>query len=149
MGVGGQRHAPAAVPPWKTRHPLYRRLSGPHGRYGRVRNISPPPGFDFRVVQPVASRHTDCAIPTHGLMPVVSIMYLAGFFCYFSFVMLSYVQHLVQLECASDISVRHRRGMASYIWSRHYGFFYRMLRGGLFYILRNLHWKYSTVLPKA
>jgi len=21
-GVGGQRHAPAAVPPWKTRYPL-------------------------------------------------------------------------------------------------------------------------------
>ena len=25
MGVGGQRHAPAALPPGKTRYPLYRR----------------------------------------------------------------------------------------------------------------------------
>ena len=27
--VGGQRHAPAALPPGKTRYPLYRRLGGP------------------------------------------------------------------------------------------------------------------------
>ena len=26
MGVGGQRHTPAALPPGKTRYPLYRRL---------------------------------------------------------------------------------------------------------------------------
>jgi hypothetical protein len=44
-------------PPGKTRHPLYRRLGGPQGRSGRVRKISPPPGFDPRTVQPVASRH--------------------------------------------------------------------------------------------
>ena len=76
----------------------------------------PPPGFDPRTVQPVANPHTDCAIPVNGLMPVVLIMNLAGFFsCYFTFVMLSYVQNLVQLECASNISIRHRRGVASYI----------------------------------
>ena len=33
-GVGGQRHAPAALPPGKTRYPLYRRLGGPQGRSG-------------------------------------------------------------------------------------------------------------------
>ena len=58
-GVGGQRHAPAALPPANTRYPLYSRLDGPQGRSGRVRNISPPPGFDPRTVQPVASRYTD------------------------------------------------------------------------------------------
>ena len=63
MGVGGQRHATAALPPGKTRFPLYRRLDGPQGRSGRVRKISPPPGFDPRTVQPVASRYTDFAIP--------------------------------------------------------------------------------------
>ena len=62
-GVGGQRHAPAALPPVKTRYPLYRRLGGPQGRSGQVRKISPPPGFDLRTVQPVASRFTDCAVP--------------------------------------------------------------------------------------
>jgi hypothetical protein len=34
----------------------------PQGRSGRVRKISPPPGFDPRTVQPVASRYTDYAI---------------------------------------------------------------------------------------
>jgi hypothetical protein len=63
MGVGGQRHAPAALPPGEIRYPLYRRLGGPQGRSGRVRKIPPPPEFDPRAVQPVASRYTDCAIP--------------------------------------------------------------------------------------
>ena len=61
--MGGQHHAPAALPPVKTRYPLYRRLGGPQGRSGRVRKISPPPGFDPRTVQPVAIRYTDWAIP--------------------------------------------------------------------------------------
>jgi len=46
MGWGGQRHAPAALPPGKNRYPLYKRLGGPQGWCGRVRKISPPPGFD-------------------------------------------------------------------------------------------------------
>ena len=58
-GVGGNRHAPAALPPAKTRYPLYRRLGGPQDRSGRVRKISPQPGIDSRTVQPVASRYTD------------------------------------------------------------------------------------------
>ena len=55
MGVGGQRHAPAALPPRKTRYPLYRRLGGPQSRARQVRKISPPEGFDPRTFQPVAS----------------------------------------------------------------------------------------------
>ena len=64
MGVGGQHHAPAALPPGKTRYPLYRSLGGHQGRSGRVRKISPPPlqGLDPRAVQPVDSRYTDWAI---------------------------------------------------------------------------------------
>ena len=42
MGMGVERHAPAALPPGKTRYPLYRRLGGAQGRSGRVRKISPP-----------------------------------------------------------------------------------------------------------
>jgi len=34
MGMGGQRHAPTALPPVKTRYPLYRRLDGPQGLSG-------------------------------------------------------------------------------------------------------------------
>ena len=40
--MGGQRHAPAALPPGKTRYPLYSGLGGPQGRSGRVQKISPP-----------------------------------------------------------------------------------------------------------
>jgi hypothetical protein len=68
MRVGAQRHASAALPPGKTRYPLYRRLGGPQGRSGRVRNISLTPGFDPRTVQPVASRYTDCAYYCHYLV---------------------------------------------------------------------------------
>ena len=57
--VGGQCRVPAALPPGKTRYPLYRRLGGPRGRSGQVRKISPPPEFDPRTVQPVASRYAD------------------------------------------------------------------------------------------
>ena len=55
MGVGGQRHAPAALPPRKTRYPLYRRLGGSQGRSGLVRNILHFPAFDPRTSHPVAS----------------------------------------------------------------------------------------------
>jgi hypothetical protein len=58
-GVGDQHHAPAALLPGKTRCPLYRELGGPQGRSGEVQKIAPPPGFDPRTVQTVASRYTD------------------------------------------------------------------------------------------
>jgi len=73
VGVGGQRHAPAALPPGKTRYPLCRRLGGPQGRSGRVRKISPAPEFDPRTVQPLASRYTDGAIPAHTLSLCTSV----------------------------------------------------------------------------
>ena len=39
--VGGQRHAPTALLPGKTRYPLFRRLGGPQSLSGRMRKISP------------------------------------------------------------------------------------------------------------
>jgi hypothetical protein len=59
MWVSVQRHVPAVLPPGKTRYPFYRRLGGPQGRYGRVRKISRPSGFDHQTVQALASRNTD------------------------------------------------------------------------------------------
>jgi len=47
MGVSGQRHAPPLFPEKET-----------HKRSGEVWKISPPPGFDPRTVNPVASRYT-------------------------------------------------------------------------------------------
>jgi len=46
--VDFKRHALAALPLGKTRYPLYRRLGEPQGRSGRVRKISPLPGFNPR-----------------------------------------------------------------------------------------------------
>ena len=40
MGVDGQRHAPAALPPGKARYALYRTLGGPQGRSGQVRKLT-------------------------------------------------------------------------------------------------------------
>jgi len=70
MGVGGQRHAPAALTPEKIRHPLYRRLGGLQGRSWRVRKILPPPVFDRRTVQPVSSPYIDDDIPAQRLLCV-------------------------------------------------------------------------------
>jgi hypothetical protein len=65
MGVGGQRHATAVLPPEMTRYPLYRRLGWTQDLSGLVLKISSPPEFDPRTVQLVASRYTDYAIPAH------------------------------------------------------------------------------------
>jgi hypothetical protein len=70
--VGGQHHAPAALPPGKTRYPLYRRLGEPQGRSGCVRKISLPPGLDPRTVQLVVSCYVDW---TTGLTQAISKRY--------------------------------------------------------------------------
>jgi hypothetical protein len=65
MEVGGQRHAQAALPPER---PGTRFIGGWLGSsagldvWGKSR---PPPGFDARHVQPVASCYTDCTFPAH------------------------------------------------------------------------------------
>ena len=64
-GSGWSTPRPSRFTPGKTRNQLYRKLGGPQGRSGRVRKISPPPAFDPRTVQPVASRYTDWAISAH------------------------------------------------------------------------------------
>jgi hypothetical protein len=65
--MGGQSHASAALPPVKSRYPLYARLDGSKNRSERVRKIWPPPEFDPRTNNPVAIRYTDRAIPAHPL----------------------------------------------------------------------------------
>ena len=63
-----------SFPPGKTRYPLYRRLGGPQGWSGQVQKISPPPGFDPRTVQLVASHSTDYATrPTHVNLTVIKV----------------------------------------------------------------------------
>jgi hypothetical protein len=66
MGVGGQRHALAALPPRKG--PDTHCIGGWVGPragldgYGKSR---PPSEFDPQPAKPGASRYTDCAIPAH------------------------------------------------------------------------------------
>ena len=68
MWVGGQRHAPAALPPEKkTRYPLYGRLGGLQGRSGGVRKVSLPNGIRSPNRPAVASSYTDWATPAHFL----------------------------------------------------------------------------------
>ena len=40
-------------------YPLHRKLGEPRSRSGRARKVSPPPRFELRPFQPVASRYTD------------------------------------------------------------------------------------------
>jgi hypothetical protein len=94
MGVGGQRHAPAALPPGETRYILYRRLGGLQDRSGRVRKISLPPGFDPRTIQPVASRYTDWAISAHlNYIYIYIYIYILQALIYFVYLMNHTQQH--------------------------------------------------------
>ena len=66
MGVGDQRHAPAALPPGtKLGTHCTGGWVGPRAGRNGGRKISPPPRFDPRTVQPVASGYTDYATPVH------------------------------------------------------------------------------------
>ena len=70
MGVGGQRHAPAALPLGK--RPSTHCIGGwvgPRAGLDGLRKISPPPGFDPWTVQPLASRYTDYANLAHAMLP--------------------------------------------------------------------------------
>ena len=79
MVVGGQRHAPAALPrerPGTHCTGAWVGLTAGLDRCGKYRR--PPAGFDPRTVRPVASRHTDCptAAPIFG-----HVYYIANQFC--------------------------------------------------------------------
>jgi len=94
MGVGGQRHAPAALPPGKRpgTHCTGGWVGPRAGLDGCGKSRPPPPphtpGFDLRTVQPLGSRYTDFAIPARmkkvwvGLYArwkeVVTLMLLEG-----------------------------------------------------------------------
>ena len=63
MGLGGQRHALAAIPPEKgPRTHCTGGWLGPRAGLDGRRKSRLPPGFDPWAVQPVARRYTDHAI---------------------------------------------------------------------------------------
>ena len=70
--MSGQHHAPAALPPGKG--PVTHCLGGwvvPRSGLDGYSKSLLPSGFDPRIVQPVARRYTDCAIPAR-IIPVWS-----------------------------------------------------------------------------
>ena len=73
-GVGGQRHAPAALPLGKRpgTHCIGG-LVGPRAGMGRCGKSRLTPGFDPRTVQPVANCYTNWAIPARCQI-IVSII---------------------------------------------------------------------------
>jgi hypothetical protein len=79
MAGGWSTPSPAALFPEITQYALYRRLDGPQGWFGRVQEVSPPPGFDLRIVQSIASRYTDYAILAHTLLLCVNVIGLFFF----------------------------------------------------------------------
>jgi hypothetical protein len=58
---GGQHHDPACFTPWKDLVITVQVGGGgaPEPVWTGVENLTTPPGFDHRTVQPVASRYTD------------------------------------------------------------------------------------------
>jgi hypothetical protein len=69
------------TPRKKIRHPLYSRLGGPRGLSGRVRKISPPPVFEPRTDQPVASCYTDWPIPALTVVLKLNKFELLWIYC--------------------------------------------------------------------
>jgi hypothetical protein len=62
MGMGGQRHAPAVSPRERPGTHCIGGWVGPRVDRDGCGKSRPPPGFDPRTFQPVASRYTDYAI---------------------------------------------------------------------------------------
>jgi hypothetical protein len=61
MKMSGQRHHPATLRQERLGTHCIGSWVGPGDGLKVCGNISLPPGFDLRAVQPVASRYTDCA----------------------------------------------------------------------------------------
>jgi hypothetical protein len=60
----------------RPRYPLYEGLGVSQDQYEWVRKISPLPESDHRTVQPVVSRYTDFANPTHNIILVCICVYI-------------------------------------------------------------------------
>jgi hypothetical protein len=102
--VGGQRHAPAALPPGRTRYSLYIRMGWQQGRYGRVREILPLPGLDPRTVQPVASRYTDWAISVHLCTCILFLLFKTRDVFYQNWQFRALVIHAVSLSVGDSVT---------------------------------------------
>ena len=98
---------PRPLSPGKeTRYPLYRRLGGPV--WTAAENLAPP-GFNPRIVQPVASRYTDYAIPAPKVTSHrVCIIQVRYFICKAGFATLYRLAEAINV--AHSTGSRHARG---------------------------------------
>ena len=70
--VGNQHHAPATFPWERPSTHWIGSWVGPRAGLDGCGKSCPPPGFDPQTVQPVASRHTDCAIPAPTSLKILA-----------------------------------------------------------------------------
>jgi hypothetical protein len=106
MGVGGQRHAPAALPPGKTLYPLYRRLGWPPGPvWTGAEKLAPPTGIRSPDRPPRSESLYRLSYPG----PTTCIVNMkATFFFYFNPLLLQCVQgHLVTFLTISLMKNQH------------------------------------------
>jgi hypothetical protein len=75
-GVGGQRHDPAALPLGVNRYPLYRRLFGPQGRSGRLRDVLASTGIRSPAHPARSESQND-----RDFIEVIHVYLLAAQFC--------------------------------------------------------------------
>jgi len=80
MWVDGQRHAPAALPPGKTRYPFVQEAGWAPGPVWTCAENLAPTGMGSQTVQPAASRYTDGAIPARHIHTVQHFMTNASTF---------------------------------------------------------------------
>jgi len=75
-GEGSASRPCRTLPPGKTQYPIYRSLGGPQGWSGQVLEISPPPEFDPRTVQPIGSIPTTLPGPLSTFNTFLKIIVL-------------------------------------------------------------------------
>ena len=71
MGMGGERHAAAAVPPGRFGTHCFGSWVGSRASLDGCGKFRPSSGFDPWTVQPVVSRYTDCAIRNSYIIVVM------------------------------------------------------------------------------
>ena len=113
--------APRPLKPRETRYPLYRRLCGPQGRSGQVRIISPPSGFDPRIVQPVASRYTDYTDPKNQAVQLRKYCVTVPSYTVYRTLQKSARYHSKGQSCSSSLTITLRNTTLQRILFNAYG----------------------------
>jgi len=118
--MGVQRHAPASLPPGKTRYTWYSGLGGPQGRSGRVRKLSPPTGIRspgrpacneslYRLNYPAPPEIHPYTIKTLEMLCVVCKKKNVAIFCRFVFVNFNTMRWQIGMNMCEAYSIFCRK----------------------------------------